>query len=179
MICLCQFVSMAKFDKKIIGRNVKLLRESLGLSQVDFSHLVDVSPGTITNLEYGRAPNSLNTLEKFLIFFGIEMEELLYREISIPADFRESIINKHKTNKELINLLHRRPTIVYAIKFKLLKSDFLDKPKEIGEVKAYFEEFGWSFLGTSISNALKRMPDLIEIRKHPTKLNTNEYFRKR
>lgn len=170
---------MTKFDKKIIGTNVKLLREALGLSQVDFSHLVEVSPGTITNLEYGRSPNSLNTLVKFMFFFNVGMDDLLYREISIPVDFRESFSNKHKTNKELFNLLHKRPTIVYAIKFKLLKSDFLDKPKEIGEVKAYFEKFGWSFLGTSISNALKRMPDLIEIRKHQTKLNTNEYSRKK
>lgn len=170
---------MIKIDKKTIGNNVKLLREALGLSQVDFSHLVEVSPGTITNLEYGRAPNSLNTLEKLLIFFNIEMNDLLYREISIPADFRESFINEHKTNKELLNLLHKRPTIVYAIKFKLLKSNFLDKPREIGEVKAYFEKFGWMFLGTSISNALKRMPDLIEIKKHPTKLNTNVYSRQK
>lgn len=169
---------MIKLDKKIIGTNVKLLREALGLSQVDFSHLVEVSPGTITNLEYGRASNSLSTLEKILVFFDIELNDLLYEEISISSDFRECFIKEHKTNKELLNLLHKRPTIVYAVKFNLLKSKFLDKPREIGEVKAYFENFGWSFLGTSISNALKRMPDVIEIKKHTTKLNTNLYIKK-
>lgn len=170
---------MAKFDKQTIGTNIKILRESLGLSQVDFSHLVEVSPGTITNLEYGRGANNLETLGKILTFFNIEMDYLINQPISVSANFRESIINQHKKNKELVNLLHRQPTIVYAIKYNLLKSDFLDKTREIGEVKAFFEKSGWVFLGTSISNALKRMPDLIEIRKHETKKNTNVYLKRK
>lgn len=169
---------MTKFDKRIIGINIKCLREALGLSQVDFSHLVGVSPGTITNIEYGRASNNLSTIERILVFFNLEVDALLNQEISIPLNFRETILSYHKTNKELLNLLDRQPTIVYAIKYKLLKSDFLDIPREISEVKTYFEQFGWSFLGTSISNSLKRMANVIRIEEHPTKKNTSIYSTK-
>jgi hypothetical protein len=75
-------------------------------------------------------------------------------------------------------VLIQTPEIVYAIRYKLLKGDFLNKPKEIREVKGFFEGFGWTYKGPSISNALKRMPELIQIKKHESKGNTNVYLKK-
>ena len=55
---------------------------------------------------------------------------------------------------------------------------FLSVPRELGEVKAFFENFGWSYLGTSISNILKGMPDQIKIEPHPSKKRTTVYLKK-
>jgi transcriptional regulator with XRE-family HTH domain len=169
---------MAKFDRRLIGDNIRLLREAMGISQLNFSHLIDISLRTIANIEAGIGTGNLNTLERILTFFNLEVDNLVNHQVHIPLDFREKIIERHKSNKELLNLLLRKPTIVYAIKYKLLKSDFLNTAREINEVKAYFERFGWSFLGTSISNALKRMPDQINIEPHPSKKGTSVYSKK-
>lgn len=176
MILICHFELMAKSDKKNISKNLKLLRNAAGLSQHDFSSLVDISKRTIANVESGKTSHNLDVLEKILTFFNYEFEDIRIKEIEIPIDFRERLINYHSKNKHLSNLLNHPPTIVYAIEFKLLKSEFIDHPKEISQIKYFFQKFGWTYNGTSISNALKRRPDLIEIRKHESKRNTNIYL---
>ncbi len=168
---------MVKFDKEIIGKNLKQLRNASGLSQHTLSYLVDISKRTIANVESGKTSYDLELLDKLLSFFNYELETIRRKDIEIPIDFRERLIKHHKTNKALSNLLNEPPSIVYAIVFKLLRSDFINQPREINQIKSFFERFGWTYKGTSISNALKRMPDLIEIRKHENKANTNVYSR--
>ena len=170
---------MAQFDRQILGKNIKLLREGAGLSQHDFSTLVDISKRSLANIEAGRTSTNLDLLDKILSIFNYEIEEICKKKIEIPIDFRETLIKLHKKNHSLTKLLDQQPNIVYAIKFKLLKSDFVDQPKEISHIKSFFKQFEWSYKGTSISNALKRMPDFIEIRRHETKGNTNVYLRRR
>jgi len=60
----------------------------------------------------------------------------------------------------------------------MLSTNFLNTPKETNEIKRFFSDTGWEFKGNSISNALKRMPSLIEIRANPIKKNTNIYSKK-
>lgn len=169
---------MEKSDKELIGRNIKLLRNAAGLSQHDLSTLIDISKRTIANIESGKTRHSLDVLDEILSFFNCNLEDIRSKEIILPIDFRERLISYHSTNKTLSNLLTKSPTIVYAIEFKLLKSDFIDQPKEISQIKSFFQKLGWTYKGTSISNALRRRPDLIEIRKHESKGNTNVYLRR-
>lgn len=169
---------MAKSDKELIGKNIKLLRNAAGLSQHDLSTLIDISKRTIANIESGKTRHSLDVLDEILSFFNCDLEDIRSKEVVVPIDFREQLIAYHARNKTLSNLLTKSPTIVYAIEFKLLKSDFLDSPKEIGQIKLFFEKLGWQYSGPSISNALSRRNELIEIRKHESKGNTNVYLRR-
>ncbi len=175
MIYVCQFVLMAQFDRKIIGKNIKSLREASGLSQLDFSHLVDISRRSIANIEAGTGGNNLDMLDRIFSFFNIKISDTLKKEIQIPINFRETLISNHKNNKPLLLLLGKKPNITYAIKYKLLKSDFINLPKEVNEIKLFFEQYGWVYLGTSISNALKREHDRIWIGEHKFKKNTYVY----
>jgi len=170
---------MAQFDRKIIGKNIKSLREASGLSQLDFSHLVDISRRSIANIEAGTGNNNLDHLDNIFSFFNVKINDILKKEIQIPINFRESLIANHKNNKPLLILLGKQPNITYAIKYKLLKSDFINTPKEVNEIKLFFEQYGWGYLGTSISNGLKREADKILISKHEFKKNTNVYSKKR
>lgn len=169
---------MAKSDKELIGRNIKLLRNAAGLSQHDLASLINISKRTIANIESGKTRHSLDVLDEILSFFNFRLEDLRSNDIVLPFGFREHLIAYHTKNKTLSTLLTKSPTIVYAIEFKLLKSDFLDAGKEIGQIKLFFEKFGWDYSGPSISNALSRMANSIQVTKHKTKKNTNVYLKK-
>ncbi|HEY1023823.1 MAG TPA: helix-turn-helix domain-containing protein [Sphingobacteriaceae bacterium] len=171
---------MKHLSKVIIGGNVKALREALGLSQHDFSIVTDLSKRSIANIESGEKGYNLDLLDKILEFFQLQLVDISSREIKIPDDFRESIIKFHKgRNSPSFETLVGKPTIVYAIKYKLLKSTLLDKPREIKEIKDFFLGIKWEYISSSISNALKRMPDLIEVTKQEGKKNTFLYSRKK
>ncbi|WP_175470574.1 helix-turn-helix domain-containing protein [Pedobacter hartonius] len=166
---------MAQFDRKIIGENIKALREASGLSQQDFSHLVEISRRSIANIEAGNGGNNLDLLDRISTFFNVKIADILKKEINLTLNFRENLLSYHKNNEPLLILLNKQPNITYAIKYKLLKSDFLDTPKEVNEIKSFFAQYGWKYLGTSISNALKREQDKIIVTRHELKRNTNIY----
>jgi transcriptional regulator with XRE-family HTH domain len=166
---------MSILVRNIIGKNVRSIRLALGLSLLNFSILTRVSKASIVNIESGRTGYNLNLLDDIILFSRQSLSDLS-DETYRPADnLRDELINKYKNNPEFLSILSQRPEIVYAVKYKLLKSDFIDKPKEINEIKIFFEQFGWIYLGTSISNTLKRLPKNIHISKHPLKKNTNLY----
>lgn len=169
---------MAKSDKELIGRNIKLLRNAAGLSQHDLSTLINISKRTIANIESGKTRHSLDVLDEILSFFNFRLEELRSSDIVIPVAFREHLIAYHTKKKTLSTLLTKSPTIVYAIEYKLLEGDFLNTAKEIGQIKLFFEKLGWYYSGPSISNALSRMTNSIQVRKHEFKKNTNVYLKK-
>lgn len=168
---------MAQFDRKIIGENIKALREASGLSQQDFSHLVEISRRSIANIEAGNGGNNLDLLDRMSTFFNVKISDILKKEINVPLNFREYLISYHKNNEPLFILLSKQPNISYAIKYKLLRSNFLDTPREVNEIRSFFEQCGWKYLGTSISNALRREGTNILIRVHDVKKSTNVYLK--
>lgn len=181
MIYIGQFDLMANYPQRIIGLNLKLLRESIGLSQHDFSSLVDISKRSIANIESGISNIDLTQINKLLSFYTMyTINDLSNNDLKILPKMKEKLIEVHKKDKpDLINLLSKKPLIVYAIKYELLETDFIQSPKEINEIKNFFlEKYGWDFIGSSISNALKRMPELIEIKPHVSKKNTNVYLKR-
>ncbi|MEJ7780657.1 MAG: helix-turn-helix domain-containing protein [Daejeonella sp.] len=169
---------MVQSHNRFIGGNIKILREASGLSQHDFSTLVDISKRSIANIEAGKTSHNLDLLDKILDLFDYKLEDIRRSEIKVPINFRERLIEYHKGNPNNVTLLKKQPNIVFAVKFKLLQSPFIDDPKEINEIKSFFEQLGWVYRGTSISNALKRMPGEIQIRRHQHKGNTNVYSKK-
>ena len=168
---------METIVRKIIGRNIKSLRETLGLSQIKFALAAGVSRASIINIESGKTGYNVDLLDEILSFSTFTIEDLCKQNFSIPTDFRDKLASHYRDRLEIYGILNEKPTIVYAIKYKLLEGTFLETPKEINEIRIYFENLGWEFKGTSIQNALKRMPKLISIQKHPTKGNTFKYLK--
>jgi len=169
---------MSTVSRSIIGKNVKDLRLALGLSQLKFANITSLSKQTIINIESGKKDYSLGLIDKISNFTGYSLSELSSERFTPEQDIREKLLKKYQTNASF-TILNAQPEIVYAIKYKLLKSDHLQTPKETNEIKNFFlEKYGWDFIGSSISNALKRMPELIEIKPHVSKKNTNVYLKK-
>lgn len=168
---------MEETVRQIIGKNIKSLRETLGLSQIQFAIVTGISRASIVNIESGKTGYNVNLLDNVLSFSNYSMEELSRQNLIISNDLRDELIAFHKESLDVSGILNEKPTIVYAIKYKLLKSEFLENPREINDIKAFFKKFGWEFQGTSIQNALKRMPNSILIYRHKTKKNTFVYLK--
>ena len=169
---------MERTIRKIIGANVKALREASGLSQIKFAILTGLSRASIVNIETGRAGYNIDLLNDILAFYNYKLEDISRDYMRIPDNLRDILAKYHKDDLGRWVTLSEKPTIAYAIKYRLLKTPFLDNPKEISEIKFFFDQIGWRFLGTSIQNALKRMPNLIIVENHPTKANTYMYSRR-
>jgi transcriptional regulator with XRE-family HTH domain len=170
---------MAELSTSIIGKNMRKIRESLGLSQKDFSILVNLSRASIIKIEAGSTSYRLNLLDGVIAFTRFSLSELGKSKFQIPDNFRDRLIGQYKNNIAIEVILNQQPQLVYCIKYYLLKSNFLDAPKEIHEIVKYFTaKYGWIFSGNTVQVSLKRMPDLIKIEPHPSKKGTNVYLKK-
>lgn len=162
----------------VIGRNIIELRDALGLSQKDFADLTNISTSTLVNIESKNRPFHLKSIEGIINFTKIELDDLSKRDFVVPRNLREKLIKKYKSDPSISVLLNKEPSIPYCIKYKLLKSDFLNTPKETKQIREYFLKLGFNFKGNSIHSAIKRIPHLINIEKHPIKKSTNLYSKK-
>ena len=162
----------------VFSANVIELRDALGLSQKDFALLANISAPTLVNIESGKKSFKVSSLDGILDFTKITLQDLSKINFRPPINFREKLIEIYKDDLSASVILNKEPSISYCVKHKLLNTKFLDTPKETNEIRLFFEKIGWFFKGNSIHTTLKRMPDLIEIRKHETKGNTNVYIKK-
>ncbi len=61
-----------------IGRNIKKLRNEMGISQDKLSKLADISLNTVVKLELGESPNpTLETIQKISNALSISIDELV------------------------------------------------------------------------------------------------------
>jgi transcriptional regulator with XRE-family HTH domain len=169
---------MSEHSTLIIAKNVKLIREALGLSQKDFAILSSISRASLIKMEAGNSNYNIKLLHSILSFAQFDLAEISKSNFKIFDGYRDKLIKMYFKDLSKRIILENQPTLVYCIKFYLLKTNFLDRPKEIREITTFFRSKSWYFSGNSIQIALKRMPDLIEIRKHESKGNTNVYLKK-
>lgn len=163
----------------ILSKNIAELRDSLGLSQKDFALLSGISSSTLVNIESGKKSFEITSLDGIVNFTKIELNKLSKKGFNPPENLREKLMQSYKNDPEIYVILSGIPSIPYCIKYKVLKTDFLNKPKERGEIIRFiFDNYGWTILGNSLSVALKRMHKLIKIEPHPTKAKTNLYSKK-
>lgn len=170
---------MREMSTAIIGKNIKTIRESIGLSQKDFSILVDVSRASLIKIEAGDTGYRLNLLDGIIGFTKFNLSELSKENFHVPDNYRGKLLKVYRDNADVSVILNQQPTLVYCIKYNLLSGDFLNTPKEIRQITKFFADLGLVFGGNSIQIALKRMADLIEIKKHETKGNTNTYAKRK
>lgn len=162
----------------IIGNNVRLIRKELGLSLLKFSILTELSKATVVNIENSKTGYNLNLLDKIITFTKFSLRDLTNENFSLKNDFRERMIKRYSKDDGFYAILNGKPEISYAIKRKILSTNFLNNPREVRDIRAYLLSSNWDYKGSSISNALKRMPDSITINIHPTKKGTFVYSKK-
>ena len=74
---------------KELGERLRILRESVKLSQVKMAELLGVKQSSINRYEQGQSAPSLETLVKYADYFDVSMDYLLQE----PITHRESYMN--------------------------------------------------------------------------------------
>ncbi len=98
-----------------LGKKIKILRKTRGLSQEDLGHALNLRRSTISNYEIGRRTPSLKELERIaqvlgvsLDYFGFKKEKNVYdlvaRAKMVFEDDEISIEKKADVYKEIMRL---------------------------------------------------------------------------
>ncbi|WP_257667468.1 helix-turn-helix domain-containing protein [Parapedobacter tibetensis] len=167
-------------SSKTISENVVELRDAIGLSQKDFALLAGISRATLVNIESGIKSIKVKSLDGIVGFTKVELEKLSKKGFKPSENLREKLLQRYKGNPAIYVILSGPPSIPHCIKYKVLRTGFLDTPKERGQiVKFISDNYGWKINGNSLTNALKNMPKFIKIEPHPDKGGTNLYSKKK
>jgi len=169
---------MSKLTRVIIGNNVRKIRKGLGLSLLNFSILCELSKASIVNIEAAKSGYNLNLLENIVNFTKFSVSKLSDEEFTLKNNLRDELLEIYKGNDTFYALLNQKPNLSHTIEQKLLKSNFLDTPKEVREIRDYLSGLGLTYNRASISIALKRMYDMIKAEPHPSKKGTFVYSKK-
>ena len=79
---------MNKFDRKIVGKNVRRLRDAIGISQHDFSSIIEISKRSMASIELGTTNTSANLLSTISSFYNLKSDDLSNDKLEIKDDFR-------------------------------------------------------------------------------------------
>lgn len=108
----------------LIGKNIKTLREEMGLHQANIANFLNVDQSLISKIEKSERTLSADMLEKIACLFGVNITDierkvlepsglsLTFRANDLSSDDLEAIsnINRIALNSEYMNtLLKKRP----------------------------------------------------------------------
>ena len=94
-------------NKKLLGRRIKEIRKSRGLTQEQLSEMIDTETSSLSGIESGRFYPSLHVLEKIAQVFEVELIEFFkFSTVNLPENLDKEILNiierQDKKNKQLI-----------------------------------------------------------------------------
>jgi DNA-binding XRE family transcriptional regulator len=107
------FIRMEKPEETFFSRNIRELRERSNLSQRALAKNLGLSAASIRNYEMGYAP-PLDVAMKICEFFGVALEDVVYREIAEAGSMQ-------KSQKELKQELFMGLCEVISVQHELIK----------------------------------------------------------
>ena len=94
-------------NKKLLGKRIKEIRKSKGLTQEQLSEMIDIETSSLSGIESGRFYPSLHVLEKIASVFDVELIEFFkFSSVNLPENLDKAIFDiiekQDKNNKRLI-----------------------------------------------------------------------------
>lgn len=81
-------------NKKLLGRRIKEIRKSRGLTQEQLSEMIDIETSSLSGIESGRFYPSLHVLEKIAQVFEVELIEFFkFSTVNLPENLDKEILN--------------------------------------------------------------------------------------
>lgn len=158
-----------KLTIEILHANIIEVRDATGLSQEHFSLLCEFSRTTLTNIENGKSLPSLTTLNKISQFTTVGIDKLAKKNYLPPLGLREKLQKKYADDLSKSVLLEDVPSVPYILKYRLLRTSFLDEFRVRKEILEYIKKnYGWSINPNTLTTTLQRMSNLLTIKPNPS-----------
>ena len=95
-------------NKKLLGKRIKELRKSKGLTQEQLAELINIETSSLSGIESGRHFPSLPTLERISIQLNVEIKNFFdYNHIKSKEEIKKEIIeNIDKLSTEKLNFIY-------------------------------------------------------------------------
>ena len=95
-------------NKKLLGKRIKELRKSKGLTQEKFAELINMETSSLSGIESGRHFPSLSALERIALQLNVEMKTLFeFNHLKSIDEIKKTIIdNIDKISDEKLNLIY-------------------------------------------------------------------------
>lgn len=164
---------------EILQPNIIEIRDATGLSQESFALLCEFSRATLTSIENGKSLPSTTTLNKISNFTTLGLEKLTKKDYIPPTNLREKLQKKYFNDPTKSVLLEHPPSVPYILKYRLLKTNFLDVFRERIEILTFIQnEYGWSINPNTLTTNLRRINDKLIIEPNPSH-NKGYVYKKR
>ncbi|MGJ1534304.1 helix-turn-helix domain-containing protein [Sphingobacterium multivorum] len=164
---------------EILRPNIIEVRDATGLNQEYFSLLCEFSRATLTNIENGKSLPSVTTLNKISQFTTVGIDKLARKNYIPPLDLREKLQKKYANDLSKSVLLEDMPSVPYILKYRLLRTNFLNEFRVRKEILKYIEKnYGWSINPNTLTTNLRRMGDLLVFKPNPDHDNGYVYRKK-
>jgi len=155
---------MKNLNKKFITKNILNLIDYSGITDAEFSNLIDVSTKQVKRIKKGDAELTLENINLAAKFFDTSISRLNSQDIEYEYLYRLKLLKKHRYQLEYFAILNKRPSISYAIQYYLIyNSKFKNEGLIISEIKELLLAIKWNYTSAYLSNAMSRNQDLVEI----------------
>ena len=119
----------------IVGDNIRLIREKMGLTQEELALRCDLTQGYINFLENGRREYSRESLMKIANALGISISQLFEEgkekgEIKMAAESSPVYGKRRSTYDEIVSLLNKLPDAAVDHYKMLLKAEIAIRGKQ-------------------------------------------------
>lgn len=115
----------------LIGKNIKKIRMVKKMSQAEFARLFSVARPSIGAYEEGRAEPKIDTVIAIAKHFGISIDALLTKEITINELLKFKILDKNTLNKDPDTRIESTPYIAEHMIFDYIvhhrNKDFINE----------------------------------------------------
>jgi transcriptional regulator with XRE-family HTH domain len=109
---------------KIIGQNIKQFRDKLGLTQEQIANLLNIDRSMVSHYENGEREISIVHLHKISDLFGIEIEDLLEKDIaSFKANLSFAFRTEVIANEDIASIAAFQKVVKNYIKMKQLSNE--------------------------------------------------------
>lgn len=101
--------------KVTIGERIKYLRESKGLTQIEFAQKLNVSYGTIAMWETGKRTPGIETIKKIADFFGVPPGSITGWENNSTIELTVSAANIDRIKAQILSIEQKLSELKEAV----------------------------------------------------------------
>ena len=112
---------MGPEENKIIGLNIRKIRESLGYSQDDLANFLKVQRSVINSIETGKKECSIDHLERLCALFNMDLSDILEEDENVlKLKYTFAFKNSNFTPTDMDSIAHFQHVVNNYLKMKSL-----------------------------------------------------------